>query len=165
MQMGDALEIERKFLVPVLPDLSEASRADLRQGYVTVPDDTVEVRLRQKDHSFVLSLKTGEGVVRSEREISLSAEQFETLWPGTTGRRVEKVRWTGRLDNGLSYELDVFAGDLAPLLTVEVEFDSVQAAAAFVPPDWFGRDVSNEKRFRNKSLALNGAVLVSEMFS
>lgn len=33
--MNDAQEIERKFLVPALPDLSGAVRSDLRQGYVT----------------------------------------------------------------------------------------------------------------------------------
>lgn len=163
--MSDAQEIERKFLVSALPDLSEAVRATLRQGYVTSPEDSVEVRLRQSDQACFLAVKSGEGVVRAERETALSAEDFMTLWPATEGQRVEKTRWTGRLDDTLCYELDIYAGALAPLLTVEVEFGSEQEAAAFVPPEWFGVDVSTDKRFRNKSLALHGATLVRELFS
>ncbi|MFN3276298.1 MAG: CYTH domain-containing protein [Paracoccus sp. (in: a-proteobacteria)] len=162
--MSTDQEIERKFLVSVMPDLSRAHKSLLRQGYVTAPDDSVELRLRQSDESYVLSVKTGEGVVRTEREITLEPQQFEELWPETQGRRIEKTRWTGHLSDRLRYELDIYAGDLAPLLTVEVEFATLQDAAAFVAPDWFGRDVSDDKRFRNKSLALSGAGVVRELF-
>ena len=109
--MDAPLEIERKFLVATLPDLSRARRSVLRQGYVTLPADSVEVRLRQTDDSFVLCLKTGEGIVRTEREIAIDAAQFEALWPQTEGRRVRKTRWTGSLDGGLMFELDVFEGE------------------------------------------------------
>lgn len=163
--MSDAQEIGRRFLVSALPDLADAVKADLRQGYVTSPDDSVEVRVRQCDQACFLAVKSGDGVVRAERETAISAEQFDALWPATEGRRLEKTRWTGRLDNRVCYELDVYAGALAPLLTVEVEFGSELEAAAFVPPDWFGPEVSADKRFRNRSLALSGASLVRELFS
>lgn len=159
------LEIERKFLVLTPPDLTDARRFDLMQGYITTPDDSIEVRLRREGMRCVLCVKSGEGVVRTEREIELDGAQFETLWPETLGRRVEKTRWTGQLNDGWIYELDVYAGALAPLLTVEVEFPSQAAAAAFQPPEWFGRDVSFDNRFRNKSLALRGAELVKHLFS
>ena len=162
--MDAPLEIERKFLVATLPDLSGVRRSVLRQGYVTLPADSVEVRLRQTDDSFVLCLKTGEGIVRTEREIAIDAAQFEALWPQTEGRRVRKTRWTGSLDGGLMFELDVFEGDLAPLVMVEVEFGSQAQAAAFAPPPWFGREVSMDKQFRNKSLALSGPSLVRTLF-
>lgn len=162
--MSDAQEIERKFLVSALPDLAGAVKTDLRQGYVTLPEDSVEVRLRQSDHACFLAVKSGEGVVRTERETTISAEQFDALWSATEGRRIEKTRWIGRLDDKLCFELDVYAGVLAPLLTVEVEFSSEHEAAAFVPPEWFGIDVSSDKRFRNKALALSGATLVRDLF-
>lgn len=162
--MNNAQEIERKFLVPALPDLSGAVRATLRQGYLTSPKDSVEVRVRQSDGDYSLTVKSGEGMVRTEREIALTGEQFDALWPATEGRRIEKTRWTGRLDDKLSFELDVYAGALAPLLIVEVEFGSEQEAAAFVPPEWFGIDVSSDKRFRNKALALSGVNLVRDLF-
>ena len=52
-------------------------------------------------------------------------------------------------------ELDIFHGAHEGLLLVEVEFPSVEAANAFVPPAWFGDDVSGDPRYRNSYLAHN----------
>lgn len=150
-------EIERKFLVKHLPDLTGARAFQIRQGYLTGPADSVEVRLRQKDDSYFLTLKSDGDVVRIERESEITAEQFSVFWPQTDGRRVEKTRWSGALLSGLVFELDEFSGALAPLTLVEVEFASELDAEEFVPPDWFGRDVTSDKRFKNKALALFGA--------
>lgn len=149
-------EIERKFLVVKLPDLSGAERALVRQGYLTVPDDSTELRLRQKNDKFFLTLKGSGALVRVEREAEISAEQFETFWPETDGRRVEKERYTGQLPDGRVFELDVFLGELAPLQLVEVEFQTEAEAIAYVPPDWFGIDVTADKRYKNKTMAING---------
>lgn len=51
-------------------------------------------------------------------------------------------------------ELDLFEGALAPLMLVEVEFPTMEAAEAFSAPDWFGDDVTEEKRFKNKAMAI-----------
>jgi len=151
--MADALEIERKFLVSAKPSLDGGTRSDVRQGYLTVPDDSVEVRLRQKNDEYFLTLKSGEGLTRGEREVAIDRAQFDVLWPATEGRRVEKERWTGDLGGGHTYSLDIFSGALAPLMLVEVEFDSEEAANRFQPPEWFGPDVTEDKRFKNKALA------------
>lgn len=151
--MADAQEIERKFLVSAKPSLDGVSRADVRQGYLTLPDDSVEMRLRQMDDKYFLTLKSGEGLTRGEREVAIDKAQFETFWPATEGRRVEKERWTGDLGEGHTFYLDVFSGPLAPLMLVEVEFDSEEAANRFKAPEWFGPDVTQDKRFKNKALA------------
>ncbi|WP_170381387.1 CYTH domain-containing protein [Ruegeria atlantica] len=149
-------EIERKFLVEKLPDLSSAERAVVRQGYLTAPDDSTELRLRQKNDKFFLTLKGSGALVRVEREAEISAEQFETFWPETDGRRVEKERYTGQLPDGRVFELDVFLGELAPLQLVEVEFQTEGEAIGYIPPDWFGTDVTSDKRYKNKTMAING---------
>lgn len=149
-------EIERKFLVAELPGLSDAKKAVVRQGYLTAPDDSTELRLRQKNDRYFLTLKGRGGLVRVEREAEISAEQFETFWPETEGRRVEKERYTGSLPDGRIFELDVFLGTLAPLRLVEVEFASEAEAVAYMPPDWFGTDVTEDKRYKNKMMAIEG---------
>ncbi len=149
-------EIERKFLVAEVPDLSGAKKAVVRQGYLTAPEDSTELRLRQKNDSHFLTLKGGGGLVRVEREAEISSEQFETFWPETKGRRVEKARYTGMLPDGHVYELDIFEGDLAPLCLVEVEFASEAQALDYTPPSWFGADVTEDKRYKNKNLAISG---------
>jgi adenylate cyclase len=37
-----------------------------------------------------------------------------------------------------------------------VEFASTQAAKSFVPPAWFGEEVTEDSRYNNVSLALYG---------
>ncbi len=37
-----------------------------------------------------------------------------------------------------------------------MEFASAADAAAFVPPDWLGRDVTDDPRYKNKKLATDG---------
>jgi CYTH domain-containing protein len=148
------IEIERKFLVKAMPDLSHAQKTYLNQGYITHLNDSVEVRLRQRDEQYFLTVKSGSGMVRNEYEILIDQQQFETLWPETEGRRIEKHRWTGQL-NEHTFELDIFMGDLESLVLVEVEFSSAEQADNFTPTDWFGREVTADKQYKNKSLAMN----------
>ncbi|MFQ3264291.1 MAG: adenylate cyclase [Colwellia sp.] len=157
-------EIERKFLVAQLPNLSDAQQATINQGYITHSDDSVEVRLRQKNSDYYLTVKQGLGLIRTEVETVITHEQFSTLWPLTIAARVEKVRWTGKVTNSLFYELDVFSGRLQSLHLVEVEFPSVESAKKFIVPAWFGKEVTEDKRFKNKSLAMN-EIVIDELLS
>ena len=149
------IEIERKFLLKTMPVLSHAQKTYIHQGYITHSNDSVEVRLRQKDEQYFITVKSGSGMVRSERETSIEQKQFETLWPDTQGKRIEKHRWTGQLNTLETFELDVFMGELASLVLVEVEFSSTKQANDFQPADWFGREVTADKRYKNKALAMN----------
>lgn len=150
------MEIERKFLIAAEPDLGAATSVAVRQGYVTRPGDSVSVRLRQKGEKFLLTVKSGQGLVREEHESRIEPGLFERFWPATEGRRVEKTRWTGALPGGETFEYDVFAGAHAPLRLVEVEFGSREAAEAFSPPDWFGAEVTGERGYSNEVLAVEG---------
>jgi CYTH domain-containing protein len=47
----------------------------------------------------------------------------------------------------------VHTGHLAGFNYVEVEFSDVEAAKAFVPPVWFGREVTEDARFSYGTLA------------
>ena len=57
------------------------------------------------------------------------------------------------LDEILTIELDVFEGDLAPLILAEVEFPSEEMAMDFVPPEWFGEDVTFSTKYHNSNLS------------
>ncbi|TRW95637.1 CYTH domain-containing protein [Paracoccus sp. M683] len=146
-------EIERKFLVdgPVPQGLSAWP---ILQGYLTTATDSVEIRLRREGDDHSLTLKSDGGLIRDEREITIGSAEFDMLWPATKGRRVEKTRHRGTLPGGQPFELDVFSGDLAPLMLVEVEFPSEEVALSFLPPSWFGKEVTEDKRFKNRALAL-----------
>lgn len=150
------IEIERKFLVRRLPAiLDDHAAAAIRQGYLIVAENGTELRIRQKAGRCFQTIKMGEGLSRTEIEIELSKAQFHALWPHTSGRRIQKSRYTVPVD-GHTAELDVFEGDLAGLRLVEVEFASTEASQRFFPPDWFGDEVTEDRRYANKWLAVNG---------
>jgi adenylate cyclase len=150
-------EIERKFLVDGVPaDVAWDDGEPLHQGYLALDGDT-EVRLRLcGDGAAVLTLKRGGGRVRAEEELDVDAERAGRLWALTEGRRVEKLRHRADVD-GAPVELDVYGGDLDGLVVAEVEFESDEKADAFEPPPWFGREVTDDPRYKNQRLACDGA--------
>ncbi len=148
-------EIERKFCVRKMPDITACTGVEISQGYIAVDEDDTEVRLRRKDKRFYQTVKIGKGVQRTEVEVELSRAQFDTLWPLTAGRRVEKVRY--EIAEGVwTIELDVYCGRLKGLVVAEVEFETVAESSRFVPPPWFGRDVTDDDRYKNATLAYKG---------
>ena len=160
-------EVERKWLIDPddLPDgLENYPHTTLTQGYLAVSSDGSEARIRSfgDGERFELTVKTAGTVVRGEQNIKISGETFETLWPQTEGARVEKTRYyipfTDSSNNQHTIELDVYAGHLSGLITAEIEFSGRETEAsvranAFTPPKWFGEDVSENKYYKNPSLA------------
>lgn len=149
------IEIERKFLVDEPPAESERGPGEhYRQGYLA-EDGDVAVRIRITPSAAILTVKAGTGVSRTEVESELTMDEGEALWRHTGGRRLTKVRHRMEVPGGVA-ELDVYEGSLAGLFTVEVEFESEDTAAAFVPPAWFGRELTGDGRWTNASLARQG---------
>jgi CYTH domain-containing protein len=153
------LEIERKWLVPDPPadELEAAEKDRIEQGYLAVGgEQEPEVRLRRRAGKTLLTVKSGGGLVRVEEELPIEERTFENLWPLTEGRRVEKTRHL--VPHGEhTLEVDVYDGELEGLVTAEVEFESADASRAFDPPPWLGEDVTEDRRYRAKNLAVDGA--------
>jgi adenylate cyclase len=151
------VEIERKFLVDEPPpELDEDAGQRIEQGYLAIAGDGVEVRVRRRDGRATLTVKSGPGHVRTEEELEIDGRRFESLWPLTDGRRVSKTRHEIPLEAGAIAELDVYDGAHAGLMTVEIEFGSVEASERFAPPSWLGREVTGDPAYANQSLALAG---------
>ncbi len=155
------MEIERKFrLGGVPPTMRFARRVPIRQGYLALDGDT-EVRLRITPKGAVMTIKSGRGGVRVEEEIPLQTRQAEALWELTEGRRVQKSRRRVRLAGPaegpeLTAEVDEYSGALDGLVVVEVEFPDEETARGFEPPAWFGRELTDDWRYANRSLASDG---------
>lgn len=148
-------EIERKFLIcqTEVPDLSNLETSFINQGYLAGG-----LRLRRRADDYFLTRKEAEGIQRLEYEQKISKELFDQSWPNTLLRRLEKNRSIIRLDSGHLAELDHYLGELKGLITAEVEFNSLAEAHAFVPPQWFGLELTNDRRYSNFNLATNGLV-------
>lgn len=150
------LEIERKWLVKELPDLSAYSFEEILQGYLPPEKEGQEKRIRAHGGKFDLTIKGDGDLVREETSpIHLTKEAFEALWQETNGKSLQKTRYSIPFE-GLNIELDIYSGALTGLLVVEVEFKSVRESELFAPPDWFGSEVTHDKRYKNKQLAGKG---------
>ena len=147
-------EIERRFFVKTMPaNLHEYTGHSITQGYVFF--DPV-VRLRKTESEFFLTIKTKGLLVREEIELNIEKENFDTMWHKVEGNIIEKTRYEIPLGQNLKAELDIFHGQFHPLIIVEVEFDTIARSQEFIPPDWFGEDITFSTEYANKSLAQHG---------
>lgn len=142
------MEIERKFLIKELPNLSKYESKHITQGYLNT---NPVVRVREDGDKYYLTYK-GKGLLaREEANLPLTKEAFEHLVVKSDGRIIKKTRYLIPLDP-YTIELDVFEGDHAPLIMAEVEFPSIEEANAFIPPAWFGEDVTSDSSYHNSNM-------------
>lgn len=150
------MEIERKYLVKSLPaNLDDYSHVEIEQAYLCT---SPTVRVRRMGDEYWLTIKErvrtdSNAIHNREEEFSLSATSYRRLRSKYEGRPVLKTRYRIPLDCGLTAELDIFHGEHDWLQLVEVEFPDTDTADSFVPPDWFGDDVSANPLYRNSTLA------------
>lgn len=151
----DNIEIERKWRVAEIPEnLSEYECINMIQGYLNVHPT---VRIRRENDEYYLTYKgiSDNDISHSEYNLPITDEAFEHMLPKCDGRVIRKKRYRIPLkDTGLCAELDIFDEPFAPLTIVEVEFPSEEAAKVFIPPHWFGEDVTHDIRFRNAAMAI-----------
>lgn len=154
--IGAEMEIERKFLVVpqlVEEELAKLPSVSIRQAYLVIDQESGrEVRIRAREGTYSLTVKSGRGMVREEREIALSEEQFVVLFAGAQGKVIEKQRYEVPLGE-YKAEVDVYGGHLKGVVTVEVEFSTEEAARAFVAPNWFGEEKTGDSKYSNQYLS------------
>lgn len=153
------MEIERKYLVKELPDnLCIYESKKIEQGYLC---HEPILRIRKSNEEYYLTYKSKinleekvtSAIVQNEIELPLTKQAYENLKKKVDNHMVFKTRYLIPISNGLTAELDIFEGILTGLLYVEVEFPDQLIAEDFSPPEWFGRELSSDKRFSNYRLS------------
>ena len=145
------MEIERKYLVKTLPDhLEQYPCRQIEQGYLNA---NPVVRIRRSNDSYILTYKGKGLMVREEYNLPLNEESFIHLKEKIDGLLIQKRRYLIPLAEKYTIELDVFEGELAPLVLAEVEFETEEEANTFVPPEWFGEDVTFSTKYHNSTLS------------
>lgn len=164
---GSQIEIERKFLLADAPeDLAADAGERIEQGYLARVPDGPEVRLRRRAGRATLTVKGAGTLARTETEVDLTPEQFDTLWAATEGARLTKTRYPWpipRSDSesesrshsktGFVADLDIYDGAHDGLVVAEVEFPSEAASRAFEPPSIFRCEVTADPAYKNRNLA------------
>lgn len=147
------MEIERKFLIEKeqLPkNLDKYPHNELEQAYIITEP---VLRIRKKDDNYILTYK-GQGLmVREEVEFPLTQKAYEKLLKKAEGNIITKTRYKIPEKNELVIELDIFSGLLEGLYLAEVEFPDEESALNYIPPKWFGKEVTKETTFHNSTLS------------
>nr|WP_317428222.1 CYTH domain-containing protein [uncultured Blautia sp.] len=146
------MEIEKKYLIHKLPEnLETYPRKKIQQAYLCT---NPVVRIRKQDEEYILTYKGKGLMVREEYNLPLNRDAYEHLLQKADGIVLTKTRYLLPLPQGLTIELDVFDAPYENLRLAEVEFSSEEEANAFVPPEWFGEDVTFSKKYHNSVLSL-----------
>jgi len=146
----ESMEIERKFLIPKLPDdLASYPSVHIWQGYLCARPT---VRIRKAGGVYTLTYKGKGHMAREEYNLPLTPRSFEHLAEKIDGIPIEKTRYRIPLDP-YTIELDVFEGAHEGIWMAEVEFPSIEEAERFIPPAWFGPEVTHDHRYHNVWLA------------
>lgn len=143
-------EIERKFLTGTLPENLDSYPFHLiEQAYLTT-DPTI--RVRRQDDEYYMTYK-GKGLLSHEEyNLPLTKEAYEILKSKADGNVIGKKRILIPYGK-YTIELDVFDPPFAPLILAEVEFESVEEATTFTPPEWFVKDVTDDRNYYNSNMS------------
>ena len=145
-----ALEIERKFLVTSDAWRDGPAGVRISQGYLTRdPARTVRVRIAGGKAFITIKGKTS-GVSRPEFEYPIPVDEARALLDLCLPPLIDKVRHE-RQHGGHLWEIDEFLGANAGLVVAEIEL--ADAHESFERPEWLGREVSDDLRYYNASLA------------
>lgn len=144
------MEIERKFTVKKMPaGLESFPFHIIQQAYLNT--DPV-VRIRREDETYYLTYKGRGLMAREEYNLPLNRPSYEHLLAKADGQIISKKRYLIPFGT-YTIELDVFEAPFAPLVIAEVEFPSLEEADAFLPPDWFDADVTQDPAYHNSNLS------------
>ena len=145
------MEIERKYLIHKLPeDLETYPCRKIQQAYLCT---NPVVRIRRQDQDYYLTYKGGGLMVREEYNLPLNKDAYQHLLKKADGIVLSNTRYLLPLTDTLTTELDVFDSPYQGLWLAEVEFPTEEEANAFVPPAWFGEDVTFSSAYHNSTLS------------
>lgn len=145
------MEIERKFLVTQLPDNLESFPFHMiEQAYLCTEP---VIRIRRQDKEFILTYKTKGFLSREEYNLPLDERSYNHLKSKVDGHVISKKRYLIPTNDSLTIELDIFDAPHQGLQLAEVEFPDEITAKAFIPPLWFGEDVTFSSIYQNNTLS------------
>jgi adenylate cyclase len=145
------VEIERKYLV-VGDGWRQLAGPGRRfcQGHLA-RDGRGSVRVRRADDRAYITVKgPRDGITRAEFEYEIPIGDAEEMLTSLCAQPlIEKTRYCVQ-HLGVVWEIDVFGGDADGVVIAEVELASSDQSVPL--PEWIGREVSHDPRYRNSMI-------------
>jgi adenylate cyclase len=153
------IEIERRFRLDGIPENVDVLRFKIiEQQYLVTGNEEVRIRkaTNTQTTTHTLTVKSGKGMTRGESNIDITDKTYDSLAKLSPHKPLQKIRYEVELDNN-TIEIDRFYHDTS-LIVAEVEFKSEEEALKFMPPAWFGQEITRKSNFKNQNLwkSLNG---------
>jgi len=155
------LEIERKYLLTIPHEqlieqgiIAFKSEQRIEQTYIAMDTDQ-ELRVRRiqdlatGEYEYTHTFKNGIGLAREEVEYNITKVIYDQVVKAFGFVPLTKNRITATFGD-MIVEIDVY--DQVDFVVVEVEFASMEEADSFVPPSWFGEEISFNKKYSNKAV-------------
>lgn len=131
-------EIERKFLIKTLPDLTGVEVFNYER-YFIYNENGFEIRVQKKGSMFELERKSFiDNLESSKSKIIISEQEFIFL------KNISKnslSRDSYKYSDSISVKK--YNANFDGLIRVEVEFKNKLEAESFVVPDWFGPEITS----------------------
>lgn len=143
------MEIERKWLIKILPDLTGLTPISYERHFLYI-GDVVEIRIQRKGDKYQFERKSQVGKLsREEQVFDVTEEEFDSL----KKHSVKAIlRESYLIQNNPQITIKVYKGEYQGLIRAEVEFESEVDAERFAPLDWFGREITETPLGRDKLL-------------
>ncbi len=142
------IEIEKTYLAKYLPKGFEKSPSkEIVDLYYPKECEHPRLRLRKSSGTYEMTKKEpmegNDSSRQLEQTIKLSKEEYEAV-ATLPGKLSDKVRYYYPYKDHTA-EITVFRGELAGLVLIDFEFQSVEEMNAFEMPDFCLADVTQEK--------------------
>ena len=149
------IEIERKFLVASdgWKKHTLVKKVPIEQGYIDTAG-TSTVRVRVTDSQAFMTIKgAARGLTRNEFEYEIPHDDGVQLIKMCEKPTVKKTRHYVVDNNQQLWEVDTFRGTNRGLVLAEIELESEKQPVNI--PQWIGKEVTQDERYRNTALATN----------
>ncbi len=147
--MNNSQEIERKFLVKILPNL-ENLKPIRYERYFLFRSENVEIRIQKKWEKYEFERKEKQDNLEAHKQkFEITREEFERL---KSFSNEAIIREAHLISQNPEISLKIYHWKFEGFKRVEIEFLSKQEALDFVPYDWFGEEITDSPCWKDSKL-------------
>jgi len=143
------MEIERKWFIKIIPDLTGLQSIPYERHFLYIGAD-IEIRIQKKGDKYIFERKQEvNDLTRDNTIFDITQAEFEALKKLSIKSIIRHSYPLHSIPGG---SLKMYQGDFEGLVRAEIEFDSEDEANAFIPPTWFGKEITNSALGKDKKL-------------
>ena len=151
-KLKQSLEIERKFLLRVLPRACANISPIQYERFFLFIGSKSELRVQRKNGAFELErkFKVDKNLSRLTSKLAISSAEFRAFRVMNKGNVLRYKKFV--ISKSPMIAIKQYSSHLSGLIIGEVEFQTIKEAKAFTPPAWLGIELTNSRYARDRNL-------------